>query len=251
VSFEILGVVDLRGGLAVRAQGGQRDKYMPIERVAGESIPPGDAIALKRQYLDRFGLDVLYVADLDAIERRSPQAAQVRALGSGGVLVWLDAGVTSDELADRALECGAARVIVGLETLRSFSELASIASHVGAEKVAFSLDLREGKPIAAASQLAKEQPEDLVVRAADAGAAAVIVLDLARVGAGSGLDLPLIERLRAAGGSVQLYAGGGVRGVDDLRRLRDAGCAGALVASALLDGRITAREVDLCQRTYT
>ena len=45
----------------------------PIESVAGEAVPRGDAKALARCYVERFGLERVYVADLDAIERRAPQ----------------------------------------------------------------------------------------------------------------------------------------------------------------------------------
>jgi phosphoribosylformimino-5-aminoimidazole carboxamide ribotide isomerase len=71
----------------------------------------------------------------------------------------------------------------------------------------------------------------------------VIVLDLARVGTGAGVDLALMRRVRAAAPHAALFAGGGVRGPDDLSRLADAGCDGALVATALHDGRLGAREV--------
>jgi phosphoribosylformimino-5-aminoimidazole carboxamide ribotide isomerase len=37
-----------------------------------------------------------------------------------------------------------------------------------------------------------------------------------------------------------VFAGGGIRGFDDLARLAAAGCAGALVASALHDGALSA-----------
>jgi phosphoribosylformimino-5-aminoimidazole carboxamide ribotide isomerase len=239
VGFEILGVVDLRHGVAVRARGGRRDKYVPIGSVAGESIPRGHATALARQYVSRFGVSALYVADLDAIEQRKPQHALVRAIASVGVPVWLDAGLTSSEDARHALESGASRLIVGLETLPSFQELRSIVNDVGHQRVVFSLDLCDGQPIAAASELTAEAPENLVARAIDAGVAAVIVLDLARVGAGCGFDLPLISRLRTLTPSVPLYAGGGARSMDDVVQARSAGCQGVLVASALLDGHIT------------
>ena len=81
--------------------------------------------------------------------------------------------------------------------------------------VAFSLDLRDGQPITTSPNLARQQPDELVARAVDAGADAVIVLDLARVGTGRGLDLQLIARLKAASPSVRLFAGGGVRGIED------------------------------------
>jgi phosphoribosylformimino-5-aminoimidazole carboxamide ribonucleotide (ProFAR) isomerase len=217
---------------------------MPIESVAGESIPPGDATALARQYVSRFGVSGLYVADLDAIERRPPQQALVRAIASIGVPVWLDAGVASIDDARRALDTGASRLIVGLETMSSFPELGSIVNEVGHRRVVFSLDLRDGEPIAAMSELKNRTPEDLLARAADAGVSAAIVLDLARVGAGCGFDLPLISRLRGAARSIAFYAGGGVRSLADIEQLRSIGCDGALVASALLDGNITERDLE-------
>jgi phosphoribosylformimino-5-aminoimidazole carboxamide ribotide isomerase len=47
---------------------------------------------------------------------------------------------------------------------------------------------------------------------------------------------------------VTLVAGGGVRGADDLARLADAGCDGALVATALHDGRLSAADVTAARR---
>jgi phosphoribosylformimino-5-aminoimidazole carboxamide ribotide isomerase len=49
--------------------------------------------------------------------------------------------------------------------------------------------------------------------------------------------------LAAAHPEVEVSAGGGVRGVADLRRLRDCGVRAALVASALHDGAVTAAEL--------
>ena len=216
---------------------------MPIESIAGERIPSGDATALARQYVSRFAVSGLYVADLDAIERRTPQRLLVDAIASIGAPVWVDAGVASVDDARRALDSGASRLIVGLETMSSFQDLGSVVKEVGHQRVVFSLDLRDGEPIAATSQLKNHTPEDLLARAADAGVSAAIVLDLARVGAGCGFDLPLISRLRGAARSIAVYAGGGVRSLADIEQLRGIGCDGALLASALLDGDITARDL--------
>ena len=71
-----------------------------------------------------------------------------------------------------------------------------------------------------------------------AGPREVIVLDLARVGTSAGPDVALIAEIHAAFPELELLAGGGVRDADDLRALEDAGAAGALVATALLDGAI-------------
>ena len=113
--------------------------------------------------------------------------------------------------------------------------------------MAFSLDLRDGEPVIATGAngaIPLGEPAHVVAsRAANAGVGAVIVLDLARVGTGTGLDVALIARVREAIPGLMLLAGGGVRGYEDLVRLADAGCDGALVATALHDGRLGAAEV--------
>jgi uncharacterized protein related to proFAR isomerase len=69
------------------------------------------------------------------------------------------------------------------------------------------------------------------------------VLDLARVGSGEGPDVASIAELRARVPNVELLAGGGVRDAADLRALEEAGAAGALVATALHSGAISADDL--------
>ena len=236
--MRIVGVLDLSGGRAVHARGGTRERYEPVRSVAGQAIEPGDALAVARAFLD-LGVAELYAADLDAIGGAPGQDALVTSLTALGVPLWLDAGVTTPDRAAHALALGAARVIVGLETLASWQALRDICRSVDADRVAFSLDLRDGTPIVSHAGIRADEPADiLAARAADAGAGALIVIDLARVGTGAGPDVELIQRVRAAVPDVPLLAGGGVRGQEDLARLEQAGCDGALVATALLEGRI-------------
>ena len=229
-ALRVIGVIDLRGGVAVHARGGTRDDYQPI----------GDAVELARTYVNRCGVEELYVADLNAIEGRDgdrdPERVALRTI-AGMTPVWLDAGVSSLERARAAVADGAARVIVGLETLPSFDVLRAICDAVGGERVAFSLDLRNGTPLGIG---AGDSPAVLAMRAADAGAHAIIVLDVARAGMRTGVDLNLLEAVRKAVPDVELIAGGGVRDADDLVTLAVAGCDASLVATALRDGTLAA-----------
>jgi phosphoribosylformimino-5-aminoimidazole carboxamide ribotide isomerase len=159
----------------------------------------------------------------------------------------VDAGVGTPAAADAVIACGASVVVVGLETLRGFGELAAIVERVGADRAAFSLDLRSGIPMLhpamAATAGAASNPVSLAARAGDAGVRTIILLDLGRVGTGAGVDLALLQRLRQRCPSARLLAGGGVRTRGDLERLRDAGCDAALVASAVHSGGITAGDL--------
>lgn len=245
--MRVIGVLDLLGGRAVGARAGRRDLYAPVKTVAGIPIEPGNALALAREYLDRFKLTELYAADLDAIQGRPPQDAAIAPLAKLGVPLWLDAGIRSVDRAHHGIGVGAARIVVGLETLPSFDALKNICDKIGGERVAFSLDLRNGKPIVAPSANGilrySGSVDRLAANAADTGVASVIVLDLARVGTGRGLDLGLIATVRETLRGLTLVAGGGIRGPEDLERLSTIGCDGALVATALQDGRLSAAEI--------
>jgi phosphoribosylformimino-5-aminoimidazole carboxamide ribotide isomerase len=247
--MRIAGVIDLLGGHAVHARAGDRQRYAPVASVAG------DAAALARQYMNA-GVTDLYVADLNAILSRTRQDALIRSIADVGVPLWLDAGTSSVETARECLALGVSRVIVGLETLTTFQALRAICDAVGGNQVAFSLDLRDAQPLGTMTIAATPntrgvtamRQSDLHVsalarQAADAGAGAIIVLDLARVGSRSGLDLELVKLIRELLPDVMVLAGGGIRDAADLTRLSGIGCDGALVATALHDGRLSAADI--------
>ena len=251
--MRVVGVLDLLGDRAVHARGGQRSLYEPVVMVAGEPIQPGHAPDLARAYVDRLGLDEIYVADLTAIAAsvdRAHRRAQAHAepprhastldgITASGVVVWLDAGIATLDDARHAMHLGATRVVVGLETLPSWNALEEICHLVGPGHVSFSLDLRDGTPVSSLRLVSdRTRPDTIVELAAAAGVTSMIVLELARVGTNAGPDLEMIDAVRRAVPQVDLFAGGGVRGPEDLERLAEAGCDGALVATALHDGRL-------------
>ena len=173
----------------------------------------------------------MYIADLDAIRRAQPSwtYASIRA----GAALLVDAGVREAAQAQRLADAGIDRIIVGLETLAGPAELRRIVQHLGSTRIVFSLDLRDGRPLGDVAAWAKPDPEAIARQAIDAGVAAMIVLDLARVGVGEGMGTEdLCRRLHAKFSGLELMAGGGVRGVADLHRLRECGVHVALVASS-------------------
>ncbi|MFQ5889774.1 MAG: HisA/HisF-related TIM barrel protein [Gemmatimonadota bacterium] len=255
---EVIAVLDVRGGEAVHARRGERQLYRPVSSVL---TPGADPVALARAFVDRLGLWGCYLADLGAIGGALPDLGLIRRLAaalpgtspgtSGGAVrpscgggLWVDAGVRDGEGARRLLEAGATRAVVGLETLPGRDALFSIASAAPPDRLAFSLDLRAGHPVATAPAFQAASPAAVMAAVAEAGYGAVILLDLARVGTATGPPFALIDELRGGFPDVLLLVGGGVRHADDLRRLADAGCAGALVATALHDGTISRADVE-------
>jgi phosphoribosylformimino-5-aminoimidazole carboxamide ribotide isomerase len=248
--MQIIPVLDLAGGVAVHAQAGDRTRYAPVN---SGLVPehPGDPIALLRAFHRVLGVHECYVADLDAIQGGALQRSLLRQLsefhtGFAGALL-VDAGTNQAGGALEVLSCGASEVVVGLETLPAFSDLAEIVPIVGPSRLVFSLDLKLGTPILHPAMQdavgAGPDPLSLAQQATSAGVTTLLLLDLGRVGTGCGIDIGLLEAMRRCFPGIRLLAGGGVLTRRDLERMRDAGCDGALVASAIHAGRVTAADL--------
>ena len=75
-------------------------------------------------------------------------------------------------------------------------------------------------------------------------------MTLARVGSGAGPDLQRLATIRDAASGRRVYAAGGVRHAGDLANLARAGIAGALVASCLHNGCLSAEDIAALRRAH-
>ena len=234
--MRILPVLDLMGGEVVRGVAGRRREYRPVvSRLCASSRP----VDVARAFRTHFGLDDLYVADLDAIAGGDPAMDTYALLQADGFRLWIDAGVRDLNRVHLLAEAGVEGVVIGLETVAGPHVLAEACRTLG-ERVVFSLDLKGGMSLGDAAAWKTSDPEAIAAKAVALGVRRLIVLDLARVGVGDGTGTEeLCARLTAAHPDVEVIAGGGVRGPADLHRLRGCGVRTALVASALHDGRLT------------
>ncbi len=203
--MEVIPVLDLMGGSVVRARKGERAHYRPI---ATPLAPGSDPLDVARGLLRIGAFERFYVADLDAIAGKGEHRAVLRRLRSElGLELWVDGGIADLAVPVRRL-CGDPRVVL-------------------------SLDFRGEDFLGPPALLAEP----------DAWPDRVIVMTLARVGSGAGPDLARIAAVRALAGPRKLYAAGGIRGAADLAALARAGVAGALVASCLHDGALSAQDI--------
>src|SRR5207244_8164388 len=100
--------------------------------------------------------------------------------------LWIDAAVTDPARAWGLIRLGAARVVVGLETLSSLRSLAAVVEATGPERVVFSLDLRDGAPVVRSGVAARATTLALASVALDAGATSLLRSEARRVGEGRG-----------------------------------------------------------------
>src|SRR5262249_50181073 len=117
--------------------------------------------------------------------------------------------------------------------------LADLLRAIGPDRLIFSLDLKQSQPLVGSQAWHGLDALSIARLALRLGVRRLIVLDLAQVGMNGGVaTLPLCRSLRCLDDRAEIIAGGGVRSEADLDALAKAGCDGALVASALHDGRL-------------
>ena len=226
-SFELIPVIDLMGGLVVHARAGERDRYRPLEQSRVTASPEPTAVVEGLLALHPFRN--LYIADLDAIRKQGDHKLLILRLRQSfpALRLWVDAGFAGECTCRRFLAADLGDLVLGSE---SQADLGLLDLFGQDPRLILSLDFQGERPLGAEALFGR--PERWPER--------VIAMTLARVGSGGGPDLERLRALRAAAPDRRLYAAGGVRGLDDLRVLAELGCAGALVASALHDGRLDA-----------
>jgi phosphoribosylformimino-5-aminoimidazole carboxamide ribotide isomerase len=217
--MQVIPVIDVIAGVVVRAKLGDRDAYRPIATPLAATPDPVDVVA---GLLRLAPFPTLYVADLDAIRGRGDNFAALRRLRAAfpALALWIDNGAA--DAAAVAATRGYGAPVLGSESQRDPALVA--ATPDAPLSLDFRGDVFQGPP----ELLAKPElwPEQL------------IVMTLGRVGSDAGPDLDRLAAIRAVAGGRRLYAAGGVRNGSDLKALKGAGAAGALVASALHEGRL-------------
>src|SRR5439155_12592681 len=144
--MRVIPVLDIKDGLVVRGIGGRRDEYRPIASKLTASCQPVD---VARAFRDRLGLAQIYLADLDAIAGARPSwkiYSEVQALGCR---LWVDAGIHHVADALELARHGIQDVVIGLETIAGPDVLTSTCRELGGDRIIFSLDLKNGRPLGA------------------------------------------------------------------------------------------------------
>ena len=228
--MQVIPVIDLMGGLVVRARMGDRASYRPLESALS---PTTGAIAVVRGLLAVYPFSTLYVADLDAIQSNGNNFSTLRNIRAEfpALQMWVDNGAADLAALDALIGADLGMPVIGSESQRD-SKL--ITQHQSSRRVVLSLDFRDD---------AFQGPREILAEPA-LWPRRIIVMTLARVGSGAGPDLARFAEIKAIARECEIYAAGGVRDAADLSALKAAGASGALIATALHEGRVVRADLE-------
>lgn len=228
--------IDLKDGQCVRLLHGDMDKATVFNN------SPAD----QAQQFARDGFEWLHVVDLNgAIEGRAVNADAVNAiLNAVSIPVQLGGGVRTYEQVEAWIEAGVSRVILGTVAVEN-PELVKRAAREWPEQIAVGVDVKDGKvAVKGWVDTSDLDAATLARRFEDAGVAALIVTDISRDGAMTGVNVEQVGEL-ADSVHIPVIASGGIASVRDIELLKarkGVPVAGAILGRSLYAGAITPAE---------
>ncbi len=222
--FRIIFVLDILNGNVVHAIRGERAKYKPIKgsRICNSSAPLDIISALSPKEV--------YIADLDRLQHLGDNFELIKKI-SGKTMTMVDIGVENMVDVEKCAQI-ADTIILGTETA-SF-DLIEDACKRFPGRINVSIDMKS-RHVLTRDRKMDMQPKELVKLLNGQDIRDIIILELNRVGTGSGVDVDFLKEMAS---SHNILAGGGIRDMHDINALKKIGLSGALVATAVHDGKI-------------
>ena len=231
--FTIYPAIDLRNGRVVRLQYGDPNK---------QTIFSDDPAAMGRQWLTA-GAEWLHVVNLDGAfdEAGAANWAALPQLTQLGAQVQFGGGIRALADVARALDAGAARVILGTTAVENPALVAEAIAQFGAERIVVGIDARDGR-VKTRGWLhdTAVTPAQLGQQMKESGVQTIIYTDISRDGVLTGVNAAATAQLAQATG-LRVIASGGVAALDDITRcaaLAGQGVVGVITGRAIYDGRL-------------
>jgi len=231
--FTLFPAIDLRSGKCVRLKQGDFGRSKEYD---------ADPVSRAREW-ERRGARAIHVVDLDGAKEGYPAQTELIGEMTRAVSVPIQAGggVRTLDDARRLRGSGAARVIMGTAAVSDRDLRLRAVEELGAAFVA-AVDARDGVVATHGWQRASGVGVlDLAEELAADGVASVLYTDVSRDGMDAGAAL---EETAALAGRIATIASGGVRDASDVSALAKLpGVTGAIVGTALYEGRVTLEEL--------
>jgi phosphoribosylformimino-5-aminoimidazole carboxamide ribotide isomerase len=225
----VIPAIDLLGGRCVRLIQGEYHRQITYDN---------DPVEQAKQF-NSAGAQWLHIVDLEGAKVGKPvntnAISAIAALGKFKIEVG--GGLRDETCIQQLLDMGIERAIIGTKAVSDFEWFAQCAEKFSG-KIVLSLDARGAK--VATHGWTQDSPQQLLEFAAEAAKlplSAIIYTDITKDGMMSG---PNFERTKVLVQAVNLpvIASGGVREVEDVKKLAELGVEAAIIGRSLYEGTL-------------
>jgi phosphoribosylformimino-5-aminoimidazole carboxamide ribotide isomerase len=228
--MKVIAAVDIMDGSVVRlVRGNPNDK---IEY-------SNDPVEIARKW-ETVGADMLHIVDLDAAFSTGSNSELIAKISQAvRIPLQIAGGIRSLEKAEEMLSM-ASRVVIGTMAYREPEVIRKLVKKT-ADRVTISVDQMDGMV------MVKGWKESTGTTVADAisqflaiGVDEFLLTSIDRDGTLQGPD---IKTLADAAVSARIIASGGISSIEDVIKIRSAGCSSVIIGKAMYDGKVSIQKV--------
>ena len=233
--MRIIPAIDIIDGKCVRLSQGDYD----TKKIYNEN-----PLEVAKEFED-YGIEYLHLVDLDGA--KSKQIINYKALelitSKTNLKVDFGGGIKADDDIRIAFECGANQITGGSIAVQNPTLFQEWILQFGSDKIILGADAKDRK-IATHGWLETSELDviDFIKECKAKGIDYVICTDIAKDGMLQGTSNELYTEILAAA-AVKLIASGGVFSIDDLIKVKELGCEGAILGKAIYEGHILLKDL--------
>nr|WP_321223439.1 1-(5-phosphoribosyl)-5-[(5-phosphoribosylamino)methylideneamino]imidazole-4-carboxamide isomerase [uncultured Psychroserpens sp.] len=193
------------------------------------------------------GIQYLHVVDLDGAKAKHIVNYKVLEQITSKTSLKIDfgGGLKSDEDLHIAFNSGAKQITGGSIAVKDANLFESWINKYGGTKIILGADCNNEK-IAVSGWQEESNLEVIpfINTYENKGVKYVICTDIAKDGMLEGPSFNLYKRILNESKDIKLIASGGVTSIDDLNKLEDLGCEGAIIGKAIYEGHIKLSDLE-------
>jgi phosphoribosylformimino-5-aminoimidazole carboxamide ribotide isomerase len=228
--MKVIAAVDIMGGSVVRLVRGN-----PNDKVDYSNDP----VETARKW-ESVGADMLHIVDLDAAFLTGSNSELITKISQAvRIPLQIAGGIRSLEKAEEMLSV-ASRVVIGTMAYREPEVIRKLVKN-NADRVTISVDQMDGMV------MVKGWKESTGTTVADAisqflaiGVDEFLLTSIDRDGTLQGPD---IKTLADAAVCARIIASGGISSIEDVIKIRSAGCSSVIIGKAMYDGKVSIQKV--------
>lgn len=237
--FELVPSIWLINGKCVRLKRGD---------FATEEVISNNPIEIAQAF-ESVGVKRIHLVDLDGARRGEPKNYHILEAMSGytGLSIDFTGGVSTDGDIIKSLESGAKTVTIGSVAALYPDRFSQFLISYGREKINLAADTNpEDNKVKIRGWLKKTEIDlfDHIEYFYEKGLKHLKCSDTTRDGVMEGPNFALFQKILEKFPKLELAASGGVRGIDDIRRLKEMGASQVVFGRAYYEGMITLLELE-------
>ncbi len=199
--------------------------------------------------LEDNGVRYLHLVDLDGAKARKIVNHKVleNIATKTNLKIDFGGGMQSEQDVITAFNAGAEQITVGSVSVKSPDKMLGWLEQFGAEKIILGADCKNRK-VATHGWLESSELDvvSFIENYQKKGVKHTIVTDIDKDGMLAGTSFELYEEILAKT-AISLIASGGITTINDVFRLKEMGCEGAIIGKAIYEGTINLKELSkLC-----